>query len=76
MVSALARVTSGDPRRPAEIVRYKRPSGEEASLDPAAYLALALGLLALVLKARPIFFAATCLHCSTHVCSPLCGQSR
>jgi len=43
-------------------VRYKRPTGEEASLDPAAYLALGLGLLALVLKARRAFlsFLAAC----------------
>ena len=63
MVSALARMTSGDPRRPADIVRYKRPTGEEASLDPAAYLALGLGLLALVLKARQVLlrFLAACI---------------
>ena len=44
---------SGDPRRPSDILRYKRPlpSGDEAA-DPLAYLALFLGLLALVLKAR------------------------
>ena len=44
---------SGDPRRPSDVLRYKRPlpSGDEAT-DPLAYLALFLGLLALVLKAR------------------------
>lgn len=80
---------SGDSRRPSDILRYKRPlpSGDEAT-DPLAYLALFLGLLALVLKARcctPLARRCArqalprddCLHCSsTRPASPLLALTQ
>lgn len=61
--------TLGDPRRPAEIRKYKRPqASREDALSPLALCAMLLGMGAMMLRVRPAAAAACVRACMAGRC--------
>eukprot|EP00775_Hariotina_reticulata_P011651 gene11651-11796_t len=50
--------TMGDPRRPQEIKKYKRPPTSDDALQPAALLAMMLGMSSLLLRQKLFAWAS------------------